>query len=69
MLALTAALLAARQGAMQAALPFTVITADARRPLAAWQSGDHVMVALDDLAPLFQVAVREDALAGGVTVG
>ena len=53
---------------MQAALPFTVITTDARRPLAAWQSGDQVMVALDDLAPLFQVTVREDALVGGVTV-
>jgi N-acetylmuramoyl-L-alanine amidase len=67
-LVLAAALAAARQGAMQAALPFTVITPDARRPLAAWQSGDHVMVALDDLAPLFQVTVRDDALAGGVTV-
>lgn len=31
--------------------------------------GDHVMVALDDLAGLFQLNVREDVLAGGVTVG
>lgn len=60
----------ARQaGVSRAALPFTVISADARRPLAAVQSGDQVMVGLDDLAVLFQLSVKEDAIAGGVTVG
>ncbi len=60
----------ARQGsAPRAALPFTVVSADARRPLAASFVGETVMVSLDDLAALFQLAVREDAMAGGVTVG
>jgi N-acetylmuramoyl-L-alanine amidase len=66
-LAVTAAV--ARQGSPpRAALPFTVISADGRRPLAASLVGDYVMVSLDDLAALFQLTVREDALAGGVTV-
>ncbi|HEX7486749.1 MAG TPA: N-acetylmuramoyl-L-alanine amidase [Vicinamibacterales bacterium] len=66
-LAVTAA--GARQGsAPHAALPFTVIAADSRRPLAATLVGDYVMVSLEDLAALFQLTVREDALAGGVTV-
>ena len=56
-------------GVRARALPFTVISADARRPLAASQSATSVMVSLDDLAALFQLTVREDALAGGVTVG
>lgn len=30
--------------------------------------GDHTMVALDDLAGIFQLTVREDTLAGGVVV-
>jgi N-acetylmuramoyl-L-alanine amidase len=60
----------ARQGATpRAALPFTVVSADARRPLAASFVGEAVMVWLDDLAALFQLAVREDAMAGGVTIG
>jgi N-acetylmuramoyl-L-alanine amidase len=53
----------------RAALPFTVISPDGRRPLPAFQVGDQVMVALDDLAALFQVTVREDSIAGGVTIG
>jgi N-acetylmuramoyl-L-alanine amidase len=70
LLTLTVASPVARQGsAPRAALPFTVVSSDARRPLAASLVGDHVMVALDDLAALFQLTVREDALAGGVTVG
>ena len=64
-----AATLAARQGGTpRAALPFTVISPEGRRPLAASLAGDQVVVALDDVAALFQAAVREDALAGGVTV-
>ncbi len=70
LLTLAVATAVARQGsAPRAALPFTVVSADARRPLAASFVGDTVMVSLDDLAALFQLAVREDALAGGVTVG
>jgi N-acetylmuramoyl-L-alanine amidase len=67
--ALAATAETARQGGVpRAALPFTVISSEGRRPLAASQAGDQVMVALDDIAALFQVTVREDALAGGVTV-
>ena len=58
----------ARDATPRAALPFTVISADARRPLGRRSSASAVMVGLDDLAALFQLAVREDALAGGVTV-
>lgn len=46
-----------------------VISTDGRRPLAVTLVGSDVMVSLDDLAALFQLSVREDALAGGVTVG
>jgi N-acetylmuramoyl-L-alanine amidase len=61
---------AARQGSStRSALPFTVISQDGRRPLGASLVGDHVMVSLDDLAALFQLTVREDTLAGGVTIG
>ena len=70
LLTLAAAATAARQGsAPRAALPFTVISADARRPLAASLVGETVMVSLDDLAALFRLTVRDDAVAGGVTVG
>lgn len=49
--------------------PFSVVSPEGRRPLPATASGADTMVALDDLASLFQLTVREDALAGGVTVG
>ncbi len=65
---LAVVLASARQGVSQAALPFTVISPEGRRPLAATLSGDQVMVGLDDVAALFQLTVREDSLAGGVTV-
>jgi N-acetylmuramoyl-L-alanine amidase len=51
-----------------AALPYTVVTRDARRPLATRTIGGQEMFALDDLARLFNLAVREDAAAGGLTV-
>jgi N-acetylmuramoyl-L-alanine amidase len=56
------------QAPARPAQPFTVISHEARRPLPATQSGDQWLVALDDLAPIFQLAVREDMLAGGVSV-
>jgi len=50
------------------ALPYTVLSRDARRPLAARTIGGQEMFALDDLARLFNLTVREEALAGGLTV-
>jgi N-acetylmuramoyl-L-alanine amidase len=54
--------------ASRPAAPFAVVTSAGRRPLAVATAGDREMVALDDLASLFSFAVREDAVAGGVTV-
>ena len=69
MFAIAAAVATARQGVVtHAAPPFTVISQEGRRPLAAMLSADQVMVALDDVAALFQATVRDDAVAGGVTV-
>ena len=45
-----------------------MVAPDGRHPLAASQAGDQSLVALDDLAALFQLTVREDTLAGGVSV-
>jgi N-acetylmuramoyl-L-alanine amidase len=45
-----------------------VLSVDGRRPLPARVVGGQEMVALDDLATLFQLTVREDSLAGGITV-
>jgi N-acetylmuramoyl-L-alanine amidase len=50
------------------ALPYTVVTRDARRPLATRVIGGQEMFALDDLARLFNLTVREDAAAGGLTI-
>jgi N-acetylmuramoyl-L-alanine amidase len=44
----------------------TVVSKDGRRPLAITVQNEQDFVALDDLASMFQLAVREDAL--GVTV-
>jgi N-acetylmuramoyl-L-alanine amidase len=51
-----------------AALPYTVVTREARRPLATRVIGGQEMFALDDLARLFNLTVREDSAAGGLTV-
>ncbi len=50
------------------AAPYTVLSRDGRRPLAARIMAGQEMFALDDLARLFNVVVREDAAAGGLTV-
>lgn len=50
------------------ALPYTVVTREARRPLAVRAAGGQEMFALDDLARLFNLTVREDAAAGGILV-
>lgn len=51
-----------------AALPYTVLSREGRRPLAARMVAGQEMFALDDLARLFELTVREDAAAGGLTV-
>ena len=50
------------------ALPYTVISREARRPLAVRVMGGQEMFALDDLARLFNLSVREDTVAGALTV-
>src|SRR4249920_2027010 len=48
--------------------PLTLITREGRRPVPTIMLNMEEFVALDDVASIFQVAVREDSLAGGVTV-
>jgi N-acetylmuramoyl-L-alanine amidase len=50
------------------AAPLTLVSREGRRPLATILANGQELIALDDIASLFQVAVREDTLAGGVTV-
>jgi len=71
-LALPAALLAGvlihAQGTPPAA-PLVLLTREGRRPIPTILQSGQELVALDDVATLFHVTIREDALAGGVTVG
>lgn len=48
--------------------PYTVVTRTGRQPLAVHVANGQEMFALDDLARLFGLTVREDTLAGGITV-
>ena len=48
--------------------PLTMITRDGRRPVASIMLNGQEYIGLDDLASLLMLAVREDALARGVTV-
>jgi N-acetylmuramoyl-L-alanine amidase len=48
--------------------PLTLVSRDARRAIPTSIQNGREVVALDDLANLFQLSVKEDALAGGVTV-
>jgi len=59
--------LAAPPGA-QDAPPLTLISRDGRRTVPTTVINGRELVALDDVAALFQVTVREDTLAGGITV-
>lgn len=52
----------------QGGAPYTVLSRDGRRPLPARTVGGQEMFSLDDLARLFDLTVREDTLAGGLTV-
>ena len=48
--------------------PYTLLSRDGRRPIPIVVAGGRELIALDDIAALFQVAVRTDTLAGGVTL-
>ncbi|MCA1558819.1 MAG: N-acetylmuramoyl-L-alanine amidase [Acidobacteria bacterium] len=50
------------------AAPYTVLSREGRRPLPVRVVNGQEMFALDDLARLFDLGVREDALAGGLIV-
>ncbi|MEP6917504.1 MAG: N-acetylmuramoyl-L-alanine amidase [Acidobacteriota bacterium] len=51
-----------------AAPPYTVLSREGRRPLPVRAIAGQDMFALDDLARLFDLTLREDAAAGGLTV-
>jgi len=65
-----AALCAARLDAQspRAAAPYSVVSAEGRRTVAAAMVGDREMLRLDELAALLQVTVREDRAAKALTV-
>jgi N-acetylmuramoyl-L-alanine amidase len=50
------------------AAPYTVFSRGARQPLPVRTVSGQEMFALEDLARLFPLTVREDALAGGITI-
>jgi N-acetylmuramoyl-L-alanine amidase len=50
------------------AAPYTVVSREARRPLPVRVIGGQEMFALDDLARLFNLTVREDTTAGALTI-
>lgn len=54
--------------AQQSALPYTVVSRTGRQPLAARMMNGQEMFALDDLSRLFSLSLKEDTLAGGLTV-
>jgi N-acetylmuramoyl-L-alanine amidase len=49
-------------------LPYTLVSRDGRRPVPVRSINGQEMFALDDLARLFDLALREDVAAGGLTV-
>jgi len=52
----------------QRAAPYTLVTRDGRRALAVVRAGGQDMFRLDELAAVFGLTVREDTLAGGLTI-
>ena len=50
------------------ASPLTLISRDGRRPVPTTTLSGQELIALDDVVSLFGVSVREDALAGGITI-
>jgi N-acetylmuramoyl-L-alanine amidase len=57
-----------RAQAPRPAAPYTVITSDGRRAIAAATSGDQDMLRLDEIAAALQLTVREDRAANALTV-
>jgi len=64
--ALCAALLDAQS--LRAIAPYSVVSAEGRRTVAAAMVGDQEMLRLDELAALLQLTVREDRAAKALTV-
>ena len=52
----------------QAPAPYTVLSKEGRRPLAVRTIGGQEMFAVDELAKVFGLTVREDAIAGGLSI-
>lgn len=50
------------------ATPLTLLSREGRRPVPTVVLNGQELIALDELAALFQVTVREDTLAGGLTL-
>lgn len=48
--------------------PLTLISREGRRPIPTTILSGQELISLDEVASLFQVSVREDALAGGLTL-
>lgn len=48
--------------------PLTLVTSEGRRPVPTTMLSGQELIALDDVAGLFQVTVTEDSLTGGVTI-
>ncbi len=48
--------------------PLMLVSSEGRRPLPTTIANSQELIALDEVASLFQVTVREDALVGGITV-
>jgi N-acetylmuramoyl-L-alanine amidase len=67
LLLLAPALLVQAQG-NPPATPLTLITREGRRPVPTTLLSGQELIALDDVASLFQVSVMEDSLTGGITV-
>jgi N-acetylmuramoyl-L-alanine amidase len=59
---------APQQAQDTASTPLTLVSKDGRRTVPTINNGGREMIALDDVASLFQVSVREDSLAGGFTM-
>jgi len=54
--------------AQDAAAPYTLLSRDGRKSVPIVTSGGRELIALDDVATLFQLTVRGDSLAGGFTI-
>jgi N-acetylmuramoyl-L-alanine amidase len=48
--------------------PLTLVSREGRKPIATTMANGQELIALDDVAALFKVPVREDTLAGGITI-